>query len=314
MKTIDIIVPTYNEEENVIQMYGKVKEIMEGTLSRYNFTLTFIDNCSGDNTRALIEQIAVKDKRVRAIYNARNFGHIRSPYHALSTSDGDCAVLMAADFQDPPEKIIEFVEKWEEGYKVIYAVKKKSKENALMYFFRSAYYRTMKKISEVEQIEQFTGYGLYDKAFVKVLKELDDPYPYMRGLVAELGFCCCEVEFTQPKRERGKTKNNFYTLYDMAMLGITTYTKKIMRAAVLIAAFMGVLSFLGLITCAVLSILGYTVAPLYFIAAGLSLFLSVILFFVGLLAEYVMISNQRLLKRPLVIEQKRINFEENKDA
>lgn len=307
-KTIDIIVPTFNEEENVEAMQLKVKEIMKN-FDRYNYTLTFIDNFSKDKTREIIERLASEDKNVRAIFNARNFGHIRSPFYALSRSDGDCAILMAADFQDPPDKISEFIAKWEEGFKVVYAVKKKSEESRLMYLFRSVYYRVMKNISEVEQIEHYTGFGLYDSAFIKVLKNLDDPYPYMRGLVAELGFKTAEIDFEQPKRKNGKTKNNFYTLYDMGMLGITSYTKKIMRMAVILSVITGFLSFAGLLASLILDLLDFPITAIYYFGCGTFLFLSVILFFTGLSSEYVMMINQRTLKRPLVIEEKRINFD-----
>ena len=309
-KHVDIVIPTFNEEENVEALYLALVEIAN-KLSRYRFTFTFIDNKSTDSTRAVIEHLAEKDKRVRAIYNARNFGHIRSPFYGLSRSDGDCAILMAADFQDPPEMIEQFIQKWEEGYKVIYAVKKKSRENKLMYLLRSIYYRMMKWISETEQIEHFTGYGLYDKSFLQVLKDIDDPYPYMRGLVSELGFDSCRIEFIQPRRKRGKTKNNFYTLYDMAALGITSYTKKLMRLAIFLSIPLGVFSFLGIIAAAVFDIIGASIDAAVYAALGLSLFLSVILFFIGLLAEYVMLINQRTLHRPLVIVEKRINFDQN---
>jgi glycosyltransferase involved in cell wall biosynthesis len=306
-KTIDIVVPTFNEEENVGPLYQKVFQMAE-EYPKYNFTLTFIDNKSTDQTRKEIEKLAAGDKRVRAIYNARNFGHIRSPFYALSHSDGDCAVLMAADFQDPPEKLKEFIQKWEEGFKVIYAVKKESFENKFVYFLRTFYYRLMKSISDIPQIEHFTGFGLYDKDFLKILKDLNDPYPYMRGLVAELGFATTEIEFKQPKRKKGKTKNTFYTLYDMAALGITTYSKKLMRYAVFLSLFTGIVSFLGLIAAIISDICGMPVTALHYLSLGLFLFLSLIMFYIGLLSEYVMIVNQRTLKRPLVIEEKRINF------
>lgn len=309
-KTIDIVVPTYNEEENIKPLYEKVC-IIADDLKKYNFTLTFIDNKSIDKTRIEIEKLAEQDKRVRAIYNAKNFGHIRSPFYALSHSDGDCAVLMAADFQDPPEKLKEFIQKWEEGYKIIYGVKKESFENKLVYFFRSVYYRVMKGISDTPQIEHFTGFGLYDKDFLTILKDLNDPYPYMRGLVAELGFDAAEIEFKQPKRKNGKTKNTFYTLYDMAALGVTTYSKKLMRYAIFISMFLGVLSFGGLIIAGILNISGVNVTAVHYYGLVTFMFLSIIMFFVGLLAEYVMMINQRTLKRPLVIEEKRINFNSN---
>lgn len=311
-KHIDIVIPTFNEEENVEALYLTLKEIAE-RLGRYLFTFTFIDNKSTDSTRTVIEHLAERDKRVRAIYNARNFGHIRSPFYGLSGSDGDCAILMAADFQDPPEMIEQFIQKWEQGYKVIYAVKKKSRENKLMYLLRSIYYCMMKWISETEQIEHFTGYGLYDKAFLRVLKDIDDPYPYMRGLVSELGFDSFGIEFVQPKRKRGESKNNFYTLYDMAALGITSYTKKLMRLAIFLSISLGILSFLGLAAAAAFDIAGAGVDAAIYAVLGLSLFLSVILFFIGLLSEYVMLINQRTLHRPLVIVEKRINFDQTQN-
>ena len=307
-KTVDIVVPVYNEEENIKFLYKKIMEAIS-EYDRYDFTVTFIDNKSTDNSRKIIEELAKEDKRARAIYNAKNFGHIRSPFYALSRSDGDCAILMAADLQDPPEKIKEFIAKWEEGYKVIYAVKKESFESKIMYFFRTLYYRIMKGISDTPQVEHFTGFGLYDKDFLKILKDLNDPYPYMRGLVAELGFEAAEIEFKQPKRQKGITKNNFYTLYDMAALGITTYSKKLMRLSIFISLFTGFISFMGLFISVVLDICGKNIFAVHYLGFGIFLFLSVIMFFIGLLSEYVMMINQRTLKRPLVIEEKRINFE-----
>ena len=310
-KTISIMVPTYNEEENVMLMYQALKDTFKKDLPNYQYEILFIDNKSKDNTRNLIRKICEKDKNVKAIFNAQNFGQFNSPYFGLINTTGDCTISVAADFQDPVEMIPKFVKEWENGYKIVIGIKNKSKESKLVYLLRSIYYKLIKKFSEVEQIEHFTGFGLYDKAFINVLKELDDPEPYLRGIVSELGFERKEIPFTQPKRERGKSSNNWYRLYDGAMLGITSYTKIGLRAATIIGFMVSFVSFIIAIVYLILKLCNWNnfqagIAPLIigvFLLGGLQIF------FIGFLGEYILKINQRVMHRPLVVVEEKLNFE-----
>ena len=279
------------------------------------YEILFIDNDSKDNTRNVIRQLCKEDKDIKAIFNAKNFGQFNSPYYAMLQTTGDATMLMAADFQDPVEMIPKYVKAWEDGYKIAIGIKKASKENSIMYGLRSMYYKLIKKLSDVEQIEHFTGFGLYDREFIEVLRKLDDPTPFLRGIVAELGFKRIEIPYEQPKRRAGITSNNFYKLYDAAMLSITSYTKFGLRLA----------TFLGGISCIVSVILGtvYLVLKLMYwdrFPAGMApiligmLFLgSVQIFFIGMIGEYVLTINHRVMKRPLVIEEERINLKGKED-
>ncbi|MDE6991580.1 MAG: glycosyltransferase family 2 protein, partial [Lachnospiraceae bacterium] len=236
-KTITVVIPTYNEELNIRAAYERVNGIFSSELADYNMEILFIDNASTDRSRAIIEALCGQDQRVQAIFNATNFGFSRSSYYGLSQAEGDCAVMLYADMQDPPEVIPQFVAKWEEGYKVVTGIKSQSRENPLMYTVRGIYYKILSKISETEHIQQFDGFGLYDASFVKLLRKMKDPLPYLRGLVAEYGCRRTEVQYTQEKRKAGKTSFNFARYYDVAMLGLTSSTKAIMR----IATFLGVI-------------------------------------------------------------------------
>jgi polyisoprenyl-phosphate glycosyltransferase len=316
-KKITIVIACYNEEPNVVPLSSSIEEVFASRLPQYDYDILFIDNDSKDKTRELLTGLCAKDKKIKAIFNAKNFGHIRSPYHALTQADGDCALLMCADFQDPPELIPEFVHKWEEGYKVVVGVKTKSKTNPFVNFVRNIYYHMIKHLSDVEQIENFTGFGLYDKAFVKVLADLDDPYPYMRGIVAELGPDRAVIEYTQPERRAGKTKNNFWTLYDMAMDGITSYTNFFLRAPTFVGVSFCFLSFVGLIVYLVflfLNLNGTHPSIVYPILIAIFFVSGLLLFFVGMIGEYILGINKRVMKRPLVVEEKRLNFDNDKTA
>ena len=310
MKTISIIIAAYNEEENVEPLHEALVNEFKTNLNNYNYEIVFIDNCSTDTTREKLTSICKKDKNVKAIFNAKNFGHIRSPYHGMLQTTGDCTISMVADFQDPVDMVHKFVKEWENGYKIVIGIKKTSKENGLMYFFRTCYYKLIKKISSTEQIEHFTGFGLYDKSFIEVLRNLKDPMPYFRGIISELGFERKEIPYEQPKRLHGKSKNNFYTLYDMAMLGITSYTKVIVRLATMIGFGMSILSVLIAFVYLILKLIYWNnfpagIAPL---TIGVFFMGSMQLFFLGLIGEYVVNINTRVMNRPLVVESKRINF------
>jgi glycosyltransferase involved in cell wall biosynthesis len=309
MKHLTIVSPCFNEEENVEELYARVVAAMS-RCPAFTFDLLFIDNASTDRTVELLRGLAAKDARVRVIVNARNFGHIRSPYYGLLQGEGDAVISIASDLQDPPELIPDFIAKWEAGFKVVMGVKSRSEESILFYALRSAYYRILHRLAEIELVEHFTGFGLYDRQVMEVLRSISDPYPYFRGLIADIGFASAKIEFLQPGRKRGLTKNNFYTLFDMAMLGFTNHSKVPLRMATLLGFLSGGLSFLiGLFY------LGYKLAnwnsfsvgmaPL---VIGLFFFASLQLVFLGIVGEYVGAIHTQVLNRPLVVEKERINF------
>jgi glycosyltransferase involved in cell wall biosynthesis len=308
MKTISLITPCFNEAENVEELYARIQKTMEGMA--FNYEHIFIDNASTDETVKILKAIAVSDKRVKIIINARNFGHIRSPYYGLLQGSGDAVIILASDLQDPPELIPDFIHKWEQGYKVVIGIKTKSEEFGLFYFLRSLYYRTLRSLSDVRLIDNYTGFGLYDQRVIEILRTINDPYPYFRGLIADIGFEMAEIAFTQPRRKRGLTKNNFYTLYDMAMLGVTNYTKIPLRLATMLGFFSAVVSFLiGLVYLIYKLVYWYQFslgsAPL---VIGLFFLGSIQLLFLGIVGEYIGAIYTQVMHRPLVIEKERINF------
>ena len=311
MKTISIVVPVYNEQDNIQIAYERIINLFLKELNHYIYEIIFIDNYSTDNTRMIISDICSKDGNVKAIFNARNFGFIRSSFYGLLQTNGDCTVLIFADMQDPPELICDFVRNWENGYKIVVGIKNKSKENHLMYFIRSFYYKLIKSMADVEHIEQFTGFGLYDKDFIQVLRNLDDPLPYLRGIVAELGYQRKDIYYEQHKRERGKSSFNYLKLYDLAMLGITSYTKVIMRLATIFGFIFSAISFVIALITLVMKLIFWDKYPIgtAAILTGIFLIGSVQVFFIGFLGEYMLNINTRVMKRPLVVEEKRINFD-----
>ncbi len=311
MKTISIVVPCYNEEENVQAMADAIREVFRSELKDYRYEIIFIDNDSADRTRDIIRLLCREDKGIKGIFNAKNFGQFNSPYYAMLQSTGDCTILMAADFQDPVEMIPRFVLEWEYGYKIVIGIKNASQENKLMYWLRGCYYKTIKRLSDVEQIEQFTGFGLYDRDFIQVLRDLDDPTPFLRGIVAELGYRRKEIPYTQPRRRAGKTSNNFYRLYDAAMLSITSYTKAGLRLATIAGSFCSLVSIIVAFVYLIMKLLYWDrfpagMAPLLI---GMCFLGSVQIFFIGMVGEYVLSINQRVMKRPLVVEEERLNFD-----
>ncbi|MBA3536115.1 MAG: glycosyltransferase family 2 protein [Tatlockia sp.] len=311
MKLISIVTPCFNEDSNIEEIHRQVNELFE-TIPNYRYEHVFIDNASTDNTVSLLRKIAENDPQVKIIVNSRNFGHIRSPYHAMLQTEGDATILIVADLQDPPELIKEFIHKWEQGFKVVVGVKPESQESKLMFFIRRTYYHFVTKIADVKLIKNFTGFGLYDKDVIALLRSHKDPYPYFRGLIAEIGFDIAEIPYNQPRRTRGVTKNNFYTLYDMAMLGITSHSKIPLRLATMAGFSLSILSFIMSIVFLSLKLFFWHsfnlgVAP---ILIGLFFFSSVQLFFIGLLGEYIASINTRVMSRPLVVEKERINFTE----
>jgi len=311
MKLISIVTPCYNEEANVEETYRQVKALFD-SLGKYRYEHIFIDNASTDATAEILRRLAAKDPNVKVILNSRNFGHIRSPHHGVLQARGDAVVPLAADLQEPVELIPKFLEQWEEGHKVVMAVKSRSEESWLMFAVRKLYYKLINRLADVELVPNFHGYGLYDRAVIESIRQMDDPYPYARGMIAEIGFQPARVEYTQKARKRGITKNNFYTLYDMAMLGITSHSKVPLRLATMLGFLMSGLSLLvGL---------GYLIAKLVFwdrfslgiapLVVGLFLFASVQLFFIGILGEYIGAIHTQVVRRPLVIEKERINFDQ----
>lgn len=311
MKKISVILPTYNEEDNVIPLSKEIVNIFNNELNNYDYEIIFTDNNSIDSTREKIISLCQENKNIKAIFNAKNFGQFRSPFNAMINANGDCVILMVSDFQDPPKIIVDFVREWESGYKIVIGIKNKSKENLIMRFIRSLYYKLMKYISDIEHIEHFTGTGLYDKSFIKTISVLDDPDPYIRGIVSELGYKIKKINYEKQNRKAGKSKNNFFTLYNIAMISITNYSKIVLRLATMIGFLFSFLSFIfGLIYFIYKIIYWHSfnvgIAPLI---SGVFFIGSIQLFFLGLIGEYIVNINDRLMKRPLVIEEKRINFD-----
>jgi len=309
VKLISIVTPCYNEEENVEELYLRIRSIM-AELPEYSYEHLYIDNASTDGTQEILRRIAAADKRVKVILNARNFGHIRSPFHGLMQASGDAAMYMASDFQDPPEMIPQFIEKWEQGFKAVVGVKNQSEETPLFFFVRRCYYRLVHRLADTPIIENFTGFGLYDKAILDACRQIRDPYPYFRGLISEIGLPTVTIPFVQPNRKRGLTKNNFYTLYDMAMLGFTSHSKVPLRLATMLGFTVSFFSFLVGLVYLLYKLLFWNqfsvgVAPL---VIGLFFFGSVQLFFIGILGEYIGSIHTQVLDRPLVVEKERINF------
>ena len=309
-KLISVLIPCYNEVENVQPISEAIVNEFVTYLPQYDYEIVFIDNFSTDGTRKKIEQICKTNPKIKAIFNAKNFGQFNSPYYGMCQTHGDCTIAMCCDFQDPVELIPRFVAEWEKGYKIVSAIKTQSEENKIVRFLRTCYYKAIKKMSSVEQIEHFTGTGLYDKSFIDVLRELDDPMPFLRGIVAELGPLRKDIEYTQAKRRAGKTHNNWYTLYDAAMLSFTSYTKVGLRVATIIGFLFSLLTMLIAIIYLCAKLIWWEAFPMGTAPMLIGMFFigSVQLFFIGLVGEYVLNINARVMHRPLVVEEKRINF------
>ena len=309
-KMISVVVPTYNEQENVVPLTDTLVKIFAEELPEYNYEIIFIDNHSKDNTKTLIRQICSENPNVKAIFNARNFGQMRSPVYGFKQAYGDCVVRLNADFQDPPSLIPTFVREWEKGHKIVIGIKEKTEEGFFMAFVRRQYYKFLRKITDIGHIENFTGFGLFDKAFVDVVRNIHDPMPYFRGMVAEFGFEYKTILYQRPNRRAGKSKNHFYTLYDVAMIGITSYSKVMLRLASFLGFIIGGLSFLVALVYFIMKLVHWDwfrsgIAPL---VIGVFFLGGVQLFFIGLLGEYVLAINSRVLDRPLVVEEERLNF------
>lgn len=312
MKLISIVTPCFNEAGNVEELHDRLRKVRE-RMTGYRFEHIFIDNASTDDTVARIRNIIARDPAVRLIVNARNFGHIRSPYHAVLQAGGDAVICMASDLQDPPELIPEMIRLWEGGFRVVAGVKRESRESKMMWLFRSIYYRVARKMADVPLLEHFTGFGVYDRRVIDILRRLDDPYPYFRGLIAEIGFEVARIPYDQPLRVRGITSNNFYTLYDLAMLGITSHSKVPIRLATMAGFALSIISFLISMTYLILKLALWDrfqlgTAPLLI---GMFFFGSVQIFFIGLLGEYIAAIHTQVMRRPLVVERERVNFDQD---
>jgi glycosyltransferase involved in cell wall biosynthesis len=310
LKLVSVVTPCFNEEGNVRELYEQVRAVFE-KLGRYRYEHIFIDNASTDKTVETLRQIAAGDRHVKVIVNQRNFGPIRSPHHAFLQASGDAVISLSADLQDPPSLIPTFLERWEQGFKVVLGVKRTSKESWGMFLVRTLYYQVLHRLSDVTLIQHATGFGLFDRVFVDMVRALEDPYPYTRGLIAEFGFECATIPYDQPVRKHGTSKHSFYTLYDLAMVGITSHSKLPLRLATIFGFALSALSLLVAIGYFVYKLIFWNSFPVGIAPMVIGLFLSfsVQLFFMGMLGEYIAVIHTRVMKRPLVVEKERINFD-----
>jgi glycosyltransferase involved in cell wall biosynthesis len=309
MKKISFVSGCYNEEDNLEELVRRVFAVAD-QFPGYDFEYLLIDNKSTDRSAEILRRLAAADKRIKVIFNVRNFGHIRSPYYGMLQARGDAIVYLASDLQDPPELIMKFIPKWEEGWKVVAAIKSASEESPLFFVVRRAYYELVARLSDLDLLKNFTGFGLYDREVMEHCRGMEDPYPYHRGMISELGYPVAKVPFVQPKRKRGFSKNNLYTLYDIAMLGFTNHSKIPLRMATMLG-FLFSVAFATVGTVYLVAKLAYWkefalgLAPLI---VGLFFIGSVQLFFIGVLGEYIGAIHTKVSKRPLVVEQERLNF------
>jgi glycosyltransferase involved in cell wall biosynthesis len=309
MKQISVVIPTLNEEGNIIPISSAIIEVLQKYVGKYDYEIIIIDNHSTDKTRCLIRELCQNNKKIKAIFNSRNFGP-RSSIYGLTQASGDCVIKISADFQDPVEFIDDFISEWENGYKIVIGVKEKSQENKFINFIRSCYYRLIKQIAEIDHIEQFSGFGLYDKDFIEIIRNLKDPIPYFRGIIAELGFEYKKIPYQQPNRRAGKSKYNFYKLYDYAMLGITSYSKVFIRLATMAGGIIAMGSLLIGLVYFVLKLIYWNRFDAGFAPMIIGMFFlgAIQLLFLGIIGEYILSINTRALKRPLVVEEEKLNF------
>jgi glycosyltransferase involved in cell wall biosynthesis len=290
-------------------MYETIKGIF-AALPQYRYEHVFIDNASKDGTARILRQLAAADPNVKVILNARNFGHVRSGYYALLQTRGDAVVALACDFQDPPELIPEFLRRWEAGSRVVLAVKESSAESGLFYLVRDRYYKTLARIADIELVNQSTGFGCFDRVVIEALRRIDDPYPYFRGLIGEIGYEPSIVKFSQPARKRGISSQNFYTLYDLAFLGIVNHSKVPLRMATMVGFALAALSLVVAFGYLVYKLLFWSqftvgIAP---ILIGFFFLTSVQLFFIGIVGEYIGSIYTQVRHHPHVFEKERLNF------
>jgi len=310
MKKISILVPTFNEEDNVVPLTEAIIGQFTEHLPGYDYEIMFIDNDSKDSTRTKLRELCASNPKIKAIFNAKNYGQFSSPYYGLLQATGDCVITLCADFQEPPELIPKYVKEWEEGHKIVLGQKTSSKESGLVYRLRSKYYKMLKKRSEVDFIEHVTGSGLYDREFIETLRKVDEPRPFLRGMVAEMGYDIKLVPFEQPKRKSGKSSNGLFGYYDAGMQGLTSYTKIGVRLAVFFGVLFTIASIAVSIGIGIYKLLNWDTFALSNYIFGVAIFIvvSLQLLFIGIVGEYVLNINSRMKKRPLVIESERINF------
>lgn len=309
-KLISIVSPCFNESDNVSELYRRIKDSIS-TLNNYDFELIFIDNASTDDTVDKLKSLARVDRTVKIIVNTRNFGHIRSPYYGILQSRGDATIYLASDLQDPPEIIPQFIKEWESGYKLVMAIKPNVVGSKFFHAIRSSYYRVLNFISDIELLENSTGFGLYDNEVLSLLRAINDPYPYLRGIICELGYKIKKIEFVQPTRKRGISKNNLYTLYDIGILGIVNHSKIPLRIATMFGFITGCICLLVALIYLFQKLFywnsfGIGIAP---IVIGLFFMMGLIFIFLGLLGEYVLVIHNKILNKPIVVEKERINFD-----
>lgn len=308
-KLISITSPCFNEEENIEELYRRVAMVME-TLPEYDFEYVLIDNASTDSTVEKLREIASKDPRVKVIINTRNFGHIRSPYWGIINTKGAATIYLASDLQDPPELIAEFIEQWQAGYKIVLAVKPVTSANPLMHYLRRTYYRLLDKISDISITKDATGFGIYDQVVLAHIRAINDPYPFLRGLICELGYQIKTIPFNQPRRLKGISKNNFYSLFDIALLGIVSHSMVPIRVASMLGFLVALLSILSAFILFVAKLFFWESFPVGYapIGIGILLIFGVLLFFIGIVGEYVGVIHNHIQRHPIVVEQERINF------
>lgn len=308
-KLVSIVTPCFNESDNVAELYRRIKQSI-ALLDRYDFEIIFIDNASTDDTVHKLKSLALIDKSVKVIVNTRNFGHIRSPYYGILSSSGEATIYLASDLQDPPEIIPNFVEEWEQGYKLVMAIKPKSEDSIFFHTIRTLYYKFLNSISEVKLLENSTGFGLYDKIVLDQVRLIDDPYPYLRGTICELGYEIRTIDFVQPKRKRGISKNNFYTLYDIGILGIVNHSKVPLRIATIFGFFTGLISMLVALVYLMRKLVdwesfGLGISP---IIIGVFFMFGMLFIFLGILGEYLLVIHTKIQNKPTVVVKERINF------
>ena len=316
MKKISVVIPCYCEEKSIRLMYDRLKAVFDSQLLSYDYEIIFVDDHSPDGTWKEIENICKLDKKVKGILNAKNFGFIRNVFFTLKQGTGDATFMLFGDLQDPPELLPDFVKKWEEGYKVVVGQKNKSEESRFWYILRTIYYKIIDKLAVNKQIQHYNGYGLYDKSFIEILKQIADPAPYLKGIVSEFAMNPYIFRYKQKESNRGKSGFNFLKLYDVAMLGITSYTKTLMRMATFIGGILGIFSLLFAIFIFVNKLLNWNEYPVGTASIIIGIFFigAVQLFFIGILGEYILSINTRVLKRPLVVVEKKLNFDEDNEV
>lgn len=316
MKKISVVIPCYCEEKSVRLMYDRLKTVFDSQLLSYDYEIIFVDDHSPDNTWKEIENICKLDKKVKGILNAKNFGFIRNVFFTLKQGTGDATFMLFGDLQDPPELLPDFVKIWEEGYKVVVGQKNKSEESRFWYILRTIYYKIIDKLAVNKQIQHYNGYGLYDKSFIEILKQITDSAPYLKGIVSEFAMNPYIFKYKQKESNRGKSGFNFLKLYDVAMLGITSYTKTLMRMATFVGGILGIFSLLFAIFIFINKLLNWNEYPVGTASIIIGIFLigAIQLFFIGILGEYILSINTRVLKRPLVVVEKKLNFDEDNEV